>query len=109
MAIDGTTESLPDTAANAAVFGRHYTDRGEAAYPQVQCVYLAECGTHAIVDAGFWPIHTSERVGGRRMLRSVTDGMLVMWDRGFHDYDMIVGVRQRQAHVLSRLPAHAQP
>lgn len=109
MAIDGTTESLPDTAANAAVFGRHHTDRGEAAWPQTQCVYLAECGTHVIVDAGFWPIHTSERVGGHRMLRSVTAGMLVMWDRGFHDYDMIVGVRQRQAHVLSRLPAHAKP
>ena len=109
MAIDGTTESLPDTAANAAVFGRHHTDRGEAAFPQVQCVYLAECGTHAIVDAGFWPIHTSERVGGHRMLRSVTDGMLVMWDRGFHDYGMIAGVRHRHAHVLSRLPAHAKP
>lgn len=109
MAIDGTTESLPDTAANAAVFGRHHTDRGEAAWPQTQCVYLTECGTHAIVDAGFWPIHTSERVGGHRMLRSVTAGMLVMWDRGFHDYDMVVGVRRRHAHVLSRLPAHAKP
>lgn len=109
MAIDGTTETVPDTSANAAVFGRHHTDRGEAAFPQIQCVYLAECGTHAIVDAGFWPIHTSERVGGHRLLRSVTADMLVMWDRGFHDYDMVVGVRQRQSHVLSRLPAHVKP
>ena len=109
MAIDGSTESLPDTVANAAVFGRHHTDRGKAAWPQTQCVYLAECGTHVIVDAGFWPIHTSERVGGHRMLRSVTAGMLIMWDRGFHDYNMITGVRQREAHVLSRLPAHAKP
>jgi hypothetical protein len=109
MALDGTTETLPDTPANVAVFGRHHTDRGEAAFPQVQCVYLAECGTHAIVDAGFWPIHTSERVGGRRMLRSVSAGMLVMWDRGFHDYDMVTGVQARQAHVLSRLPAHVKP
>jgi hypothetical protein len=43
------------------------------------------------------------------MLRSVTAGMLVMWDRGFHDYSMIAGVQARQAHVLSRLPAHAKP
>ena len=109
MAIDGTTEALPDTEANAAVFGRHHTDRGDAAFPQAQCVYLAECGTHVIVDAGFWPIHTSERVGGHRMLRSVTADMLVMWDRGFHAYDMVVGVRQRQSHVLNRLPAHVKP
>jgi hypothetical protein len=109
MAIDGSVEDLPDTPANAAAFGRHHTDRGEAAFPQVQCVYLSECGTHAIVDAGFWPIHTSERVGGRRMLRSVQPDMLMMWDRGFHEYDMIIGVRQRQAHVLGRLPAHVKP
>jgi hypothetical protein len=109
MAIDGTVEDLPDTPDNEAVFGRHHTDRSEAAFPQVQCVYLAECGTHAIVDAGFWPIHTNERVGGHRMLRSVTADMLVMWDRGFHDYDMITGVQARQSHVLSRLPAHVKP
>lgn len=109
MAIDGSSETIPDTPANAAVFGRHHSDRGAAAYPQVQCVYLAECGTHVMVDAGFWPIHTSERVGGHRLLRSITADMLVMWDRGFHDYDMIVGVQARQAQVLGRLPAHVKP
>jgi hypothetical protein len=109
MAIDGTTEDVPDTPANVAVFGRHQGDRGPSAFPQVQGVYLVECGTHAVVDAGFWPYHTSERVGGFRLLRSVTPGMLVMWDRGFHDYDMFVQTRQRGAHVLSRLPADVKP
>jgi hypothetical protein len=68
-----------------------------------------ECGTHAVVDAGFWPYHTSERVGEFRLLRSVTPGMLAMWDRGFHDYEMFVQTRQRDAHILSRLPAHVKP
>ncbi|NJN99871.1 MAG: IS4 family transposase [Anaerolineales bacterium] len=109
MALDGTTEDVPDTPANAAAFGRHESDRGPSAFPQVKGVYLVECGTHAIVDAGFWPERTSERVGGLRLLRSLTPGMLVMWDRGFHDYDMFVQARQRGAHVLSRLPAHIKP
>ena len=109
MAIDGFTEDLPDTPANAAVFGRHTSARGASAFPQVQGVYLAECGTHAVVDCGFWPCHTSERKGGFRVLRSVGRGMLVMWDRGFHDFDMLVAVRRRKAHVLSRLPAHVKP
>ena len=52
--------------------GRHPGNRGDSAFPQVQAVYLAECGAHAIVDAGFWPCQTSERVGAFRMLRSVT-------------------------------------
>jgi len=109
MAIDGTTEDVADTAANAAVFGRHRSGRGESAYPQLRGVYLAECGTHAIVDAGFWPLATGERTGGFRLLRSLTAGMLVMWDRGFHAFDMLVGARQQGAHVLSRLPAPVKP
>lgn len=109
MAIDGTTEDIPDTPANVAAFGRHKSDRGPSAFPQVKGVYLIECGTHAIVDAGFWPVKTSERIGGFRMLRSVTAGMLLMWDRGFHDYDMFVQARQRGAHVLARLPGHVKP
>lgn len=109
MAIDGTTEEVADTPENAAAFGRQNSGRGESAYPQMRGVYLAECGTHAIVDAGFWALKTGERTGGLRMLRSLTAGMLVLWDRGFHDYDMVVGARQRGSHVLSRLPAHVKP
>ncbi len=48
-------------------------------------------------------------MGGFRLLRSVTPEMLVMWDRGFHDYAMLVAVRQRGGHVLGRLPAHVKP
>jgi hypothetical protein len=109
MAIDGTTEDVPDTPANAKAFGRHTSARGASAFPQLQGVYLVECGTHCVVDAGFWPCHTSERVGGFRVLRSISRGMLLLWDRGFHDFDMVVAARQRGAHVLGRLPAQVKP
>jgi hypothetical protein len=105
VAIDGTTEDAPDTPANAKAFGRHSTARGNAAFPQLQGVYLVECGTHAVFDAGFWPALTSERVGGFRVLRSVEKGMLVLWDRGFHSFDMVLATRKRGAHVLGRLPS----
>lgn len=109
MAIDGTREDVPDTPANVAFFGRHHGDRGDSAFPQMLAVYLCEVGTHAICDAGFWPCHTSERVGGLRLLRSVEPGMLLMWDRGFHSFEMAVATRQRGAHFLGRLPAHVKP
>jgi len=109
MALDGLVEDVPDTPANVGAFGRHTSARGSGAFPQLQGVYLAECGTHVIVDCGFWPCQRSERVGGFRMLRSLGRGMLVMWDRGFHDFDMIVRARRRGAHVLSRLPSHVKP
>jgi hypothetical protein len=109
MAIDGTSEDVADTPANAKAFGRHTSARGASAFPHLQGVYLVECGTHCVVDAGFWPCHTSERVGGFRLLRSISRGMLLLWDRGFHDFDMVVATRQRGAHVLGRLPAQVKP
>ncbi len=109
VALDGSIDELPDTPANSAYFGRSGSTRGESAFPQVQCVYLCECGTHVIFDAAFWPYAVSERRGGFRLLRSVSADMLVLWDRGFHDYDMFCDVRSRGAHILSRLPAHAKP
>lgn len=110
MAVDGTTEDVADTPANVAFFGRHHGGRGDSAFPQTQAVYLCECGTHIICDAGFWPCHTSERVGGLRMLRSVEPGMLVMWDCGFHSFDMAYQTHKvRKAHFLGRLPSNVKP
>lgn len=105
MAIDGSDETLADTPENVKAFGRHTSGRGAAGYPQLKAVYLEEVGSHAVVDAGFWPIHTGERKGGYRLLRSVGAGMLVMWDTGFHSFDMVQLTLARKAHFLGRLPA----
>ena len=52
MAVDGTVLDVPDTPANAKVFGypgsRHGT---RAAFPKIRLVLLIEAGTHLIVDA----------------------------------------------------------
>jgi hypothetical protein len=106
MAIDGTVEDVADTPANASYFGRHTgSGRGASAFPQMRCVYLAECGTHAICDGGAWPYKTSERIGGLRVLRSVGANMLVMWDRGFHSFDMCARCSRQKAAFLGRIPA----
>jgi hypothetical protein len=109
MAIDGTVETVPDSPSNAAYFGRMSGSRGASAFPQLRAVYLVECGTHALVDAGFWPCQTHERVGGYRMLRTLQSDMLVMWDRGFHAYSMFAGAMQRGAQVLARLSMLVTP
>ena len=110
VALDGTLEDIADTPDNAAYFGRPQAgERGPGAFPQVRCVYLCECGTHVIFDATFWPYNTSERKGAHRLLRSVTEGMLVMWDRGLYSFDMVVETQQRGAQVLCRLPSSVNP
>jgi len=109
VAVDGTVEDVADTPANAAYFGRHTGGRGDGAFPQVQGVYLCECGTHVIFDAALCHCHVGEQTGARRVLRSLTEGMLAMWDRGLFSFDMVAQARQRGAHVLCRLPNSVQP
>jgi hypothetical protein len=104
MAIDASDETLPDTPENVKAFGRHTSGRGEAGYPQLKAVYLEEVGSHAILDAGFWPVHSGERLVGRRLLRSLRAGMLLMWDSGFHSLEMVKQTLKRKAHFLGRLP-----
>lgn len=108
MAIDGSVKDLPDTPENVAFFGRHSTDRGDAAFPQMVMVTFTECGTHVVVDAGCWPCHTSEHVGARRMVRAVEAGMLVMTDCGLYSFALVAAIREREAHVLCRLASNRQ-
>lgn len=106
MAVDGTKETIPDSPANAAAFGYQTNQKGKAALPQVQAVYLVECGTHMVVDGGFWPSNTSERVGGLRVMRSLEAGMLLMWDQGFHGYAMASSALKHKSHFLGRVPSN---
>lgn len=111
LGVDGTVEDVPDSRANAAVFGRPTTRGGAAAgaFPQLYGIYLVECGTHAVIDAGFWPYRTGERLGGHRLLRSVDRDSLLLWDCGYHSYAMVVATRRRGAHCLGRLPGQIKP
>jgi hypothetical protein len=109
MALDGHLQDVPDTPENAAAFGRHSTDRGPSAFPQVLCVSLCELGTHALVDTSFWPALTGEDRGARALLRTITREMLVFLDSGLHSYALVEAIRQRGAHVVSRLPKTVKP
>lgn len=62
MAVDGTVLDVPDSKANARVFGYPGSSPGtQAAFPKVRLVRLVEAGTHLIVDALMCPYHIGER------------------------------------------------
>lgn len=51
VAVDGTVLDVPDSVANARVFGYPGTRPGSrAAFPKVRLVVLIEAGTHLIFD-----------------------------------------------------------
>ena len=109
MAVDGTVLDVPDSKANARAFGYPATRPGtRAAFPKVRLVLLIEAGTHLIVDALMCPYRIGERVRAKKLLRSVTDGMLLMWDRGLHSYAMVNATLAQGCHYLGRIPANAK-
>ena len=108
MAIDGTTLDLPDTPENARAFGRPTTTLKDGTkrvgpFPQVKLVWLVEVGTHVLCDLLIHPGTASEVPLARRVLRSVRAGMLVLWDRGLHSYEMLRATLQQQAQFLGRV------
>jgi len=107
--IDGTTFDVPDSDVNARVFGRPATRPGtQAAFPKVRLVILVEAGTHLIFDALICPISMGERVRAKKLLRSVSVGMLLMWDRGLHSYAMVKATRVQGCDYLGRIPTNVK-
>ena len=109
MAVDGTVFDVPDSEANARVFGYPGCRPGtQVAFPKVRLVLLIEAGTHLIVDALMCPYCIGERVRVKRLLRSVTNGMLLMWDRGLHSYTMVRATLAQQCDYLGRIPKNVK-
>jgi len=74
----------------------------------VRLVLLIEAGTHLIVDAKMSPYRIGERVRVKKLLRSVTAGMLLMWDRGLHSYAMVRATLAQQCDYLGRVPKNVK-
>ncbi len=109
MAVDGTVFDVPDSLVNARVFGYPASRPGtRAAFPKVRLVLLIEAGTHLIVDALMCPYRMSERVRVKKLLRSVTQGMLLMWDRGLHSYSMVQATLAQKCDYLGRVPKNVK-
>ena len=109
MAVDGTVLDVPDSQANARVFGYPSSRPGtRAAFPKVRLVMLIEAGTHLIVDALICPYRIGERVRAKKLLRRVSEGMVLMWDRGLHSYAMVQATVATGCDYLGRVPANVK-
>jgi hypothetical protein len=109
MAVDGTVFDIPDTEANARVWGYPGSRRGtQAAFPKARLVLLVEAGTHLLTDALICPYRMGERARALKLLRSVTEGMLLMWDRGLHSYKMVRTTLAQGCNILGRVPANVK-
>lgn len=74
----------------------------------LRLVLLIEAGTDLIVDALMCPYRIGERVRAKKLLRKVTEGMLLMWDRGLHSYAMVNATLATGCDYLGRVPANVK-
>ena len=103
MALDGFVVDVPDTPANARVFGRPGSSRSPAAFPQARVLALCEIGTHVLWRTQIKPCRRGEVTMAPALLRHLQADMLLLWDRNFLSYDLVRQVRQRGAHLLARI------
>jgi hypothetical protein len=76
---------------------------GPSAFPQARVVALAECGTHAIVDAAIGPYATSETARAAELVDWLEPGLLCMADRGFYSFEAWKRASKTGADLLWRV------
>jgi len=105
MALDGVTLEMPDERANAAHFGYPGASRGAAAFPQLRCVGLVECGTHIICHAQPGPYAVSEVALAAPLWAHLDASMLLLADRGFFGFALWQRAQATGAKLLFRVKA----
>jgi Transposase DDE domain len=109
VAIDGTCLDVPDDPATRARLGKGSNQYAASGYPQICLVALVACGTRAVIDAAFGPRSRGETVHGRRLMRSLHTGMIVLLDRGFSSNAFLEKTAGTGAAFLARLSAARKP
>ncbi len=108
VALDGSFFDLPDEPLNVLRYGRHGAAGGRGAYPQARCVLLAECATHAIVDANLGASTQSESDLASGILARLKPDMLCLADRGFSGYPNWLKASTSGAQLLWRCKTNGQ-
>lgn len=103
VSLDGSTQDVADTVANAEAFGRPSASRGESAFPQLRFVSLVENGTHVLFGTKYGPYRSSEASLAREVISSLGKDMLCLADRGFFGYDLWKLCTQTGADLLWRV------
>jgi len=102
VAIDATTQHVPDTPPIATRYRKRSGDTLTFGYPLLRLSVLVECGTRAILAAVFGPEADGETTHARQLLDTLGAGMLVLADAGYDCWELLRDIAATGAHYLCR-------
>jgi hypothetical protein len=105
LAADSTLVDLPRSASLRAFFGVPRSQHGVARIPQLRLTTLCSVLTGFCLGMVATPLHLGEPAAARHLLRRLRRDDLVLLDRNFFGYAIILAARRRSAHVVVRLQA----
>ena len=105
-AVDGFELDVPDSKENAAEFGYAGSEQSgnRSAFPKARVVAVAECGTHAFLDAEVAGIGVGEKSLAGPLLDRLGQDWLLTADRGFYSFDAWGRALRSGADLLWRAP-----
>lgn len=87
VAVDGNTMAVQNTKENREHFGVHTNQHGEAGYPYLKWVALAECGTRVVFAVNTGVVRSSEEALFVPLVEKLDSGMLLLADRLYYSFD----------------------
>jgi hypothetical protein len=104
--LDGTTVTMPDTAANQQAYPQPKSQPAGLGFPQARLVWLLGLATAACVGVALGPCEgkeTGETALFRQLLDRLRPDDVVVADRYHCSYWMVAAARRRGFHVVLRM------
>lgn len=105
LAVDGVTFRTQDNEENRTEFGSDSNQFGEVSYPQVRMCSLMEVSSHLLLDSSFDARRVGEMTLAQRLLPSVPDDSLTLFDRGYYSLGLLHEWQNQGVNTHWMLPA----
>ena len=101
--VDGTCLSMPDTAANQALWPQPTSQQPSLGFPMMKLVGLFSLSSGALLETATGNLHVHESLLFRGLWPKLKAGDVVLADRGFCSYAALASLRQRGIDSVMRL------
>lgn len=105
LAVDGVMYRTQDNEANRTEFGSERNAVGDNGYPQIRMCSLMEVSSHLLLDSAFDGRHVGEMSLAERLINSVPDDSLTLFDRGYYSLGLLHNWRHAGKDTHWMLPA----